>query len=119
MNLFQRGNQSIVEIFAEVGARNERRLSAVYYSKTPGFEIIHGLLDRVMQLLGVKWTKDGSGYYLEGKDDCSYLDGRCARVVGPGDIHLGTMGVVHPEVITAFGLTLPLSAFEITIEPFL
>uniref|UniRef100_F1KZG8 Phenylalanine--tRNA ligase beta subunit n=1 Tax=Ascaris suum TaxID=6253 RepID=F1KZG8_ASCSU len=119
LKLFELQDVVLKDPSSEVGARNERRLSAVYYSKTPGFEIIHGLLDRVMQLLGVKWTKDGSGYYLEGKDDCSYLDGRCARVVGPGDIHLGTMGVVHPEVITAFGLTLPLSAFEITIEPFL
>jgi len=35
----------------DVGARNERRLCAVNYNKTAGFETIHGLLDRVMQLL--------------------------------------------------------------------
>jgi phenylalanyl-tRNA synthetase beta chain len=36
-----------------VGARNERHLAAIFYNKSPGFEIIHGLLDRVMQLLEV------------------------------------------------------------------
>ena len=39
------------DLGTEVGARNERHLAAVFYNKSPGFEIIHGLLDRVMQLL--------------------------------------------------------------------
>ncbi|XP_073530713.1 phenylalanine--tRNA ligase beta subunit isoform X2 [Phyllobates terribilis] len=37
----------------DVGARNHRHLCAVYYNKNPGFEVIHGLLDRIMQLLAV------------------------------------------------------------------
>ena len=51
--------------FPDVGARNCRRMCAVYYSKTPGFEVIHGLLDRVMQLLEVPLSKDGSGYSIQ------------------------------------------------------
>ena len=58
---------------AEVGARNERRLAAVFYNKSPGFEIIHGLLDRIMQLLECRpaqvgkllfeiWCSDGSKF---------------------------------------------------------
>jgi len=43
----------IQDLGTEVGARNERHLAAVFYNKTPGFEIIHGLLDRIMQLLEV------------------------------------------------------------------
>jgi phenylalanyl-tRNA synthetase beta chain len=38
---------------ADVGARNERRLVAVNASKESGFEIIHGLLNRLMDILGV------------------------------------------------------------------
>lgn len=37
----------------EVGARNERRLVAVVCNKEAGFEVIHGLLNRVMEVLGV------------------------------------------------------------------
>ena len=52
----------------EVGARNERRMSAVIYNKTPGFEDIQGLLDHVMRMLCVPWNpaRDASapGYYL-------------------------------------------------------
>ena len=54
-----------VSYAVDVGTRNHRRLCAVYYSRTPGFEVIHGLLDRVMQLLEVSFTKDGSGYFLK------------------------------------------------------
>ena len=52
----------------DVGTRNHRRLCALYYSRTPGFEVIHGLLDRVMQLLQVPFTKDDTGYYLKAAD---------------------------------------------------
>lgn len=37
----------------ETGARNQRRLVAVYCNKEAGFEVIHGLLNRVMEVLGV------------------------------------------------------------------
>ena len=55
----------------ETGSRNERRLCAVYYNRTPGFEIIQGLLDRVMMLLKIPYNEQRSGdqgYYLN--DQC-------------------------------------------------
>lgn len=55
-------------IIADVGARNERRLCAVNYNKTSGFEVIHGLLDRILQLLEVPYTNDNKGYHLEARD---------------------------------------------------
>ncbi|CAF4157683.1 unnamed protein product, partial [Rotaria magnacalcarata] len=51
----------------EIGCRNERHLCAVFYNKTPGFETIHGLLDRVMTLLKVTYNENRAndkGYYL-------------------------------------------------------
>ena len=50
-----------------MGARNNRRLCAVYYNKSPGFEVIHGLLDRVMQLLEVPAGQD-QGYHIQAAD---------------------------------------------------
>ena len=35
----------------EVGARNQRNLAVVFYNKQAGFEIVHGVLDMIMQLL--------------------------------------------------------------------
>lgn len=50
----------------DVGARNCRRLCALYYNKNPGFEVIHGLLDRTMQLLQV--GPGQGGYHIQAAD---------------------------------------------------
>jgi len=70
--LFEVSDVVLRDDTAEVGARNNRRLCAVYANKSAGFEIIHGLVDRVLLLLEVPWSanKDKNGYYLraaEGK----------------------------------------------------
>ncbi|ERL90480.1 hypothetical protein D910_07829 [Dendroctonus ponderosae] len=52
--------------YKKVGARNERRICAVNCNKNAGFEVVHGLLDRIMLLLEVPWSQARSniGYYL-------------------------------------------------------
>lgn len=58
----------------QVGARNERRLVAVYCAKESGFEVVHGLLNRVMEVLGVPhkggsvWVKAGTGCGVRASD---------------------------------------------------
>lgn len=67
LKLFEISDVVLYDETAEVGARNERRLSVVNCNKSAGFEVVHGLLDRVMQLLEVPWKLDG-GYYLQAID---------------------------------------------------
>ena len=55
-------------IFSDVGARNYGHLCAVYYNKNPGFEIIHGLLDRIMQLLDVPPGEKKGGYAIKASE---------------------------------------------------
>jgi phenylalanyl-tRNA synthetase beta chain len=50
--------------------------------------------------------------------DDTFFPGRCAQIFYRGHI-IGSMGVLHPEVLTAYELTMPCSAFEINLEPFL
>ncbi|XP_015120127.1 phenylalanine--tRNA ligase beta subunit [Diachasma alloeum] len=120
LKLFEVSDVVLKDKKAECGARNERRLCAVYCNKSAGFEIIHGLLDRVMQLLEVPWSVDKSknGYYLEAAEDPTYFPQRCAKVIVHGQV-IGKMGVLHPEVLQKFELHLPCSSIEINIEPFL
>lgn len=68
--LFEVSDVVIRDNETEVGARNERHLCALYCNKSAGFEIIHGLLDRVMNQLEISWdiNKDNSGYYLRAAD---------------------------------------------------
>uniref|UniRef100_A0A0A9Y0Q5 Phenylalanine--tRNA ligase beta subunit n=1 Tax=Lygus hesperus TaxID=30085 RepID=A0A0A9Y0Q5_LYGHE len=116
IKVFEISDISCLDANAECGAKNERRLAAVYYDKKAGFEIIHGLLDRIMQVLNVPWSKE-NGYYIYGTDDDSYFPKRCAEVRWK-NTRIGTLGTLHPEVITAFDLSLPCSVLELNIEPF-
>jgi len=102
----------------DVFARNERRLAAIFYGLTSGFEVIHGLLDRVMQMLGVKAGTGPGAYSIRPSQDATYFPDRCADILYDGKV-IGVMGIIHPEVFKHFDLTLPCSALEINLEPFL
>ncbi|KAJ2359210.1 phenylalanine--tRNA ligase subunit beta [Coemansia erecta] len=110
----------------ERGAQNRRHASALYTSDEARFEVVQGLLDAVMRSLNVFSTmqaSEGSRYYLDEADIPMYLPGRCANVMLIGDdgntTEIGTIGIIHPEVLGNFELKTPVSAFEINIEPFL
>ena len=62
LKIFEVSDVVLNDKTAEVGARNERRLCVVSYNKTSGFEIPHGVLDRMMQVLNVPWK---TGYTLK------------------------------------------------------
>ncbi|CAD6992448.1 phenylalanine--tRNA ligase beta subunit [Ceratitis capitata] len=119
LKLFEISDVVVADDDTEVGARNERRLCAVNCNKSAGFEVVHGLLDRVMQLLEVPWKTGNrkNGYYLQAADDPAYFPGRCASIMLDG-VAIGRIGVLHPTVLQAFELTTPCSAVEFNIEPF-
>lgn len=118
LKIFEVSDVLLVDAEAEVGARNERRLCAVNCNKSAGFEVVHGLLDRVMQLLEVRWDKGEDGYYLEACEDATYFPGRCAAIKWRGGKVIGKIGVIHPSVLQAFELTNPCAAVELSIEHF-
>lgn len=123
MKLFEVGDIVLIDTSKDVKARNERHLAALYYGKqTSGFEVIHGLLDRVMQVLEYPYIGDMKnkesqtrGYYIEATSDPMYFPGRGAAVIYNGK-PIGTLGILHPEVIANFDLNHPASSLEINIE---
>jgi len=121
IQLFEVSDVILKDSSAETGSRNERRLCAVYYNRTPHFEIIQGLLDRVMMLLKVPYNEQRSGdqgYYLNDKcEDSAFFPDRHAQIIVNGK-NLGFIGVLHPNVIEQFGLKVPCSILELNIEPF-
>ncbi|XP_020858474.1 phenylalanine--tRNA ligase beta subunit isoform X1 [Phascolarctos cinereus] len=117
LKLFEISDIVLKDSSRDVGARNHRHLCAVYYNKNPGFEVIHGLLDRIMQLLDVPFGED-KGYVIKAAEGSAFFPGRCAEVFVKGQ-SVGKLGVLHPDVITKFELTMPCSALEISVEPFL
>lgn len=116
LKLFEVSDVVLADAKSEVGAKNERRVCAVNCNKTAGFEVVHGLLDRVMQLLEVPWDKQ-NGYFLRAAEDPTYFPGRCAAIVYKGT-EIGRIGVLHPTVLAAFELTTPCSVVEFNMEYF-
>jgi len=123
LKLFEISDVVLKDSGRDTGAKNERRLCAVNCGKTPGFEIIHGLLDRVMQILEIKptadkQTKPDEGYHIRKGSDSAFFPGRAAEVVYKGSV-IGVMGVLHPDVLTKFEIVNPCAALEINVEHFL
>ena len=55
LRLFELSDVVLLDSSRDVGARNERRLLAVTCGKTSEFDVVHGLLNRVMQVLGIPY----------------------------------------------------------------
>lgn len=126
-----------------VGAKNVRRVCAVYAGPTSGFEIIHGLVDRIMTLCEVapeeeyiKNSKKGleekfrvarEGWYytiLPDNSSGTYFPDRAANVfltnptIGKR-VNIGSFGILHPKVLKSFDISYPASSIELDLEPLL
>jgi len=138
-------DDTFVTCHSIVGAKNLRRCCAVYAGPTSGFEIVHGLVDRICSLCEVapnahyvsksntyedkfKISKNNWEYDIvpfTAEDDAqqqTYFPGRAAKVMftKPGldePICLGTFGILHPNVLQAFDIHYPASALELDLDP--
>jgi len=106
----------------DVGATNKRHLCAIHCGHSSGFEVIHGLLDQVMLLNRITWREEGKKiqgnyYYLMPSDNPTFFPGRRADVI-VNEKKIGVIGVLHPDVLTNYGIPFPCAALEISIESF-
>ena len=129
-----------------VGARNSRRLCAVYAGPTSGFEVIHGLVDRIMTLTEIAPDPDYAGVdvvrgdeekyrvsregwmykiaAVDGEQDSNaktYFPGRAAVILlstpqKPEPTPIGSFGMIHPEVLASFDILYPSSCVELDLE---
>lgn len=70
LRCFEVGDVVLQDKTLERQARNVRRVAGIFCGKKAGFEIVHGLLDRLMLGLGVKNLENEksqaeSGYYIK------------------------------------------------------
>lgn len=122
IKLFEAGDVVLKDDKAEVLASNRRKVAAIYCSSTAGFEVMQGLLESVMNTLGVMrgkgndketWSTDATSC-----DDGAFFEGRRANIMHSGNV-IGVLGWVHPEVLGNFSLAYPCSAMEFDLESFL
>ncbi|CAE6442265.1 unnamed protein product [Rhizoctonia solani] len=93
IQVFETSDIALKDDTHERRARNVRRAGAVWCNKSAGFEVVHGLLGRVMSVLEVPRLElvggkrvqvgknvEGEGWWIEGFDDPTYFPGRAAKI---------------------------------------
>lgn len=123
IRLFEVSDVVIQDPSKETGARNQRRVAALFGGMTSGFDTLHGALDHLLAKLNCQPSFSGAigrglTFDLVPSEDPSFFPGRQGNIVVNG-VTIGVIGVLHPEVVTAFDLSLAVSAFELNIQPFL
>lgn len=96
----------------DTGCKNFRNICVVFCGKTSGFEVVHGVLDKLMLALNEKQ------YYIKQSFDSMFFSGRGADVFVKNQ-KIGHMGILHPEVLENFDISLPCSVLELNLEPFI
>jgi phenylalanyl-tRNA synthetase beta chain len=107
-------------------SRNERHFAAAWYGKTSGFEVVHGLLDRVLLMLKTAFltheeglegkemdfeVREGhtkpDGYWIEEIDEPTFFAGHAAAIylrINGKAVRIGEFGILHPTVLDKFEL---------------
>jgi phenylalanyl-tRNA synthetase beta chain len=83
----------------------DRRIAALTVHAQAGFTEVRSSLDALIQSVG-------HSYKVRPVEHPSFLAGRCGSVVS-GGLEVGIVGEIHPKVIQAFGINLPVAAFEL------
>jgi len=106
--LFEVGEISVPDAEQNYGTRTDIRLAALEAREDANLSGIQSFLEALGYYLGFE-------YALDPVDHPSFLSGRAGEIVA-GGTSWGVIGEVHPEVLENWGVTMPVSAFEIDIR---
>lgn len=73
MKIFDVSDVAFKDLSLERKSRNERHFAAAWYGRTSGFEIVHGLLDRVMAMLKSAFITGEEGLENPAVGDSQYF----------------------------------------------
>jgi len=80
MKIFEVSDVAFKDLELERKSRNERHFAAAWYGRTSGFEVVHGLLDRMMAMLKTAFIVAEEGLESTAASDSQYwieeLDGK-------------------------------------------
>lgn len=141
LKIFEASDVAFKDETTETSARNQRHFAAAFYGKTSGFEVVHGLLDRVLLMLRTAFVtrEEGlegksidfkvtenpakpDGYWIEEIDEPTFFQGHGAAIyvrLDGKEQRIGEFGILHPTVLEKFDIKYPVSTLEINLEVFL
>ncbi|PIA27819.1 hypothetical protein AQUCO_07500028v1 [Aquilegia coerulea] len=119
IKIFEVGDVVLLNEMNDVGARNRHHLAALFCDDHSGFEVIHGLVQRIMEVMDIPCDSD-SGYCIkdsDGVEEGEFLPGSKGSIIHKGE-SVGSFGIVHPEVLGNFKISFPCSYMEIDLQCF-
>jgi phenylalanyl-tRNA synthetase beta chain len=105
---FEVGEVAVLDEKENMGSRTDLNLGAIIAHPGANFSEMHSTLDILLYYLGQEYKLDPAEHAL-------FIQGRCGRVL-VGDIELGFIGEVRPEVLERTQITMPCAAFEINLD---
>ena len=84
------------------------KLASLIIHDAAGFTELRASLDALLNSIGIEFS-------ILPESHPSFLEGRCGQILS-GEKNLGMIGEVHPQVLKAWGLSLPAAGFELDIS---
>ncbi len=109
--VFEVGDVVVYDGASPTGTGTKQHVAYALADSSVTYTDIRQVLEFLLDQLGVP-------YELRAKDYPFYIPGRSAEVVSGGTV-LGHIGEVHPEVLEAFGVEMPVVAFELSLSKML
>ena len=114
--IFEISDTAVIDPSHDTGARNHRKICLMQLNTTASFEVIHGALGLLMTKIGAVQNRDYNLKEHKEDEDKKYFNKRGANVMLSGK-KVGTIGVLHPEVMDHFQLKNPVSVMELDFKP--
>jgi len=110
IKIFEVGDVIILDKNEETGARRDIHVACVIYDKEACFTDARSVVDAFMEMHGI-----GSFEVIAATNPFG-LDGRTADIIIDKK-RVGSVGEIHPEILSNFALECPVAFFEINLEP--
>ena len=117
--IFEINDVVVVDKSKDVEACNKRKLCFAYSNTFSGFEILQGMLDKLMIKIGLKFNNDNDvmkSYTIKPSCDKIFFEDRQAEIYIQNGIKIGIFGIVNPIVLKNFGIKNPVSICEIYLQ---
>jgi len=89
--------------------RTSRRLSFAWADSKVNLTQMKGVVESLLQSIGLRCD-------MKPDDNPAFIEGRSASILLKGRA-IGTMGEIHPEVLEAWQIPVPVLAVELQVEP--
>jgi phenylalanyl-tRNA synthetase beta chain len=105
--IYELGDVSVIHDQSETGAVDRRTLAGAIMDPKTGFAEIKSCAAAVVK-------ENGGELLLRADNDPAFIEGRCAAIIR-GDVKVGVLGEIHPQVLENFEIVQPVSLFHLTV----